>query len=480
MITTYNLQTDVRDPAAQRQDYIPGGRCEAFLNAITLLQFDIINLQEVPREGLQRLQQLSHQYHIIYRQHSEPRNLSVKKNDGLVILLRKARFDFTPNSEIEVNDAGNPNISLIVRAIEKSTQKSLVVFNSHVRGGPQRDVGEKQVAALIAKINEVAKPGEWVLGGGDYNGVKGENRIQAMLNAGFSLDPSPVDTITEPSTGRKIDHLFSKNLPMIQAGNQGANYNPANSDHYPLSARVDFLSAQPNTHLPVQQPQAAVQQVPQDPSTLFVHSQPQGSFREVVMRHFKNDPCKQVLDIILSQHARTIGFEEAVKNDFRIMLEAMTVSPELLAQAVQDLDKAFIQAKLERAQPHRVSTPTPAIQNRPVQTKPAAQIPVAAQTPAAANNAPVQPAPVAAQTPAAAINMPVQQAPVAAQMPAAAENRPIQPVASSPVQTPKKVLNTKQTQAPKKNGTFFRVLTAPFRWIKAALSWLLAKARALF
>lgn len=337
LMTTYNIQTDVRVPAVQKLDFLPHARCQPLLDALANQQFgDIIHLQEVPIEGVNRLQQLQNHYHLIYRQHSNPHNLSIKKNDGLVILLRKDRFDLIPGSEIEVQDAGNPNISLIVRAIEKNSQKTLTIFNTHVRGGSPRDVGDRQVKSLMDRVNQVAQLGEGILGGGDFNGIVLEPRVGVLIQAGFVLDPSPSGTVTEPSNNRKIDHLFAKNLPFIQAGNQGILSNYAQSDHYPLFASIEFAA------MPVS-PQPAV------PNTPYSHRQPQGSFREVVIRHFQNRRFQPLLDIILTKHATTKGFELAVKMDFENMLMGQVHVSSEIYRIMNDLATAFDRAKLERS-----------------------------------------------------------------------------------------------------------------------------------
>ena len=181
IFTTYNIQTDVRNRQQQIQD--SQVRLQPLFQKIQNLQGgDIINLQEVPPEFVQRLQQLKNNYHLISQQHFEPNGSGRRKNDSLVILIRKDRFDLKGQEE----EIGNPNISLIVSVIEQQSQKTITVFNTHVRGGPNRLEGETQVQGLLTKLKS-----DCVIGSGDFNGELHEKRIQIMLQAGFTIDPSP-------------------------------------------------------------------------------------------------------------------------------------------------------------------------------------------------------------------------------------------------------------------------------------------------
>lgn len=460
-IITYNMLTDVRYPANQKQDFSQGGRCQALLDILARDQlFDIINLQEVPTEGVQRLLEVQNQYHVIYRQHFNPSSLQTKKNDGLVILLRKSRFNFIPGSEQEIQSAGNPNISLVVRAIENTTQKSILVFNTHVRGGA-RKLGDDQATSLLNELNNTA-PNQWVVGGGDFNGTSDENRVANFLQNGFALDPSAPGTITEPAKNRKIDHLFAKNLRFLQAGNRGVQDNAAQSDHYPLFARIEIPANLP----PVNQPPPL--------NAPYQHQQPRGSFRELLMRFFSVETLKPLLDPILTRHAQTKNiFEISIKNDFRNELNQAGFSSIDVDQCMLALDQAFILAKQEK---NRVIAPPLA---KPAPAAPKAHA-VAATPPSVASPqplpspAPVRPEPVRME--------PFKQAPspqAHQAQPAVAEQpqvlTPPAPVRMTlPVQSPQPSKNVQKVS--KKNWTLVGVLSAPFR----AIRWLFAKLWALF
>ncbi|MCE5316875.1 MAG: endonuclease/exonuclease/phosphatase family protein [Parachlamydia sp.] len=463
-ITSYNIQTDVRDPSRQQQDFRPGSRCQPLIDELRREQFgDIINLQEVPAEGVQRLQELQSQYHILYRQHSNPHDLRTKKNDGLVILLRKARFDVIQGTEKEIHNPGNPNISMVVRAIEKATQKPILVFNTHVRGGPQRHLGDSQVASLVNELNQT-DPSHWILGGGDFNGTTGENRVTALMQKGFVLDSSPPGTITEPATNRKIDHLFAKNLQILGAGNQGNQGNFANSDHYPLFLCVDIPSATP--------PQPA-------PNVPYAHQQPVGSFREVLMRHFQVERVKHLLDPILTRHALTKHvFENSVKGDFRSALTNAWISSNEVDQFMNALDEAFVRAKLEKnggaaVTPARAPQPQPA----PIVVQ---QQPALVARPAARAHQP-QPAPIAVQQQPAVVAPQAVMQPQPLPSPARIAAQPQQVQALNIPQPQQQVPHSKNVpkSAPKKGWTLASILTAPFRGIARGIRWFFAKMRAL-
>ncbi len=394
-LMTYNIKTDVsKGSVEQEKDF--NSRCQPLLDKLSRLELgDIINLQAVPHEGVERLKQLK-DYHVVEGQHKN-------RNESLVILLRKERFE-APEAPLVLDapDAANTNVSLIVRAIEKETERVLTIFNTHV--SEDKDLARNQVNELTTKLHSFDPQNNPILGSGTFfiNHFIPSFLNTHSLNLGLVLkDQAPPDTVTFKATvvdkrgkprniEHQVDHFIAgwiKTVLITSAGNQGAADNFVQSDHYPLFGKVELSN-----------------QLLLTPPGPFQHRQPKDSFNAKVFQHFqahhlpdlaaKKHPYLRGLDRILTAYPDAKNCETAVKDAFRKFLKDRCLVHDLGVNflLMPDLENAFEKARKEvegnkpaPKPPEQAKAPEPKKPVEPPKELPKeAAKPAAPQAPAAA------------------------------------------------------------------------------------------------
>lgn len=474
--TTFNFGTDVNlGPVAQRADYRQ--RSPQLIEDLEKKKLGhVITLQGLPEEGIQELKRLQ-DYHVVSCAHYNQANAVVTQiNEGLAILLRKDRFDWTQDAPIALKspDAANLKTSLIVRVIEKSTQKVMTIFNTHV--AEDHTFAQNQLNALVQRINHLcADPNDLIIGGGFF---ASRNR---PLGTPLPIDCMKTNFATYLSKGDEGVYLIEKFRPFdgIDKGEPKLLAMRGNLDPY----RGNFAPAHSHSC------KITLPPVLFDSNVAFQHTQRQYSLAAKVMESLQSKRLStrylKFLDHKLNRMCTKLKYQEAkIKAAFLkfVILDSASEKKPMDMAALLALNDAFQKARNElgiNVQPVVNPALIPvanAAGQQPVQNpairaaNAAGQQHIQNPTPIAAANAAGQ-QPVQNPAPVPAANVPAQQPalnPVA--VPAIAEAKP----------TPQKPVVPKESEAKTSKWTFGSILLAPFRFIGNMFRALFRKIRSLF
>lgn len=183
--TTFYL--DCGTDKGSAQDYCYKLSSKPLIEKLAQLKLgDIITIQALPTQGIKDLRTLSDKYHIFGSPHYQDRSTDRKRDEGLAILLRKDRFDLTPDKPNVLcsTDMANPNVSLIVKAIERKTAKVITVFNTHV--AQDNKLAHTQIQELVQCVDSMGDPQRDLAVGGGYFYSPGTPAIESLKTNQFA------------------------------------------------------------------------------------------------------------------------------------------------------------------------------------------------------------------------------------------------------------------------------------------------------
>ena len=122
----------------------------------------------------------------------------------------------------------------MVRVKDRKTMMPISFVNTHITGGPNRTVGDKQVEEIVHLLQKYT----YAVVAGDFNGTVKDVRMVKFADYGIIHDS--VMSLTNSSKSRKLDHILYKGSgrSMFIAESCHVDAGIKGSDHYPLTCRV--------------------------------------------------------------------------------------------------------------------------------------------------------------------------------------------------------------------------------------------------
>ena len=238
-IASINLRIHV---ASDLENAWPNRR-DAIIKFIRQERFDIIGCQEASNDMVNDLMKgLSDEYHVIFQTRDD-------RGEGVPILYLKTHekiedktywLSNTPEKLSMVDGSHFPRIVTMVRF------NQLVFFNTHLDYASD-DVCLEQAKYLLQVIEKETKQEDKVIITGDFNVHPDSKTITFMTQYLHHIFQSEDDNqltyhgFSEKTEGKPIDYIFySNDIDVSESTIHHHTTQPFLSDHYPISARINF------------------------------------------------------------------------------------------------------------------------------------------------------------------------------------------------------------------------------------------------
>lgn len=201
---------------------------------------DIYLLQEVSHYAFPQIQASFSHLTGYYAQHPNgSHGVAIFFNPNRFTQLHSSFFS-SPLKDIQVGNRKSGFIDLL----DNQTKKVIRVATGHFTGGPNRSIGNTELTSLLDAMDKSpsSQPIDAMILGGDFNESPSRraDRLQLVRDQGYVDDGNTSET--EIGTGRKLDHIFWKNLSGSSHQSNRLQVVPKGgaSDHAPLVNRIQF------------------------------------------------------------------------------------------------------------------------------------------------------------------------------------------------------------------------------------------------
>lgn len=354
-VCTYNIL----NPGFNRDPNYAPDRTKKIVANLEATRVDIAVLQEVSEKTFRAMEsELGKGYKAIYWAHPD-------RDDGIAFIVKEDRLKLVGNKH---KISGRYRQGFIDLQLG-DTDKIIRVAGCHLQGGNDGygQVGRDQIDDLVNLV-ETEEPANRAkektfkiaarIIAGDFNQDQHQMdsyKIPSVMGAGYAHDlegnPELAYSETEVGKGRQLDWVWVKaegnnvtqKLEHIAAKTLDG-FLPKASDHLPKITDVVLSFPDEPEDEPVVEDeplQSPIQFVPAN----WKHTQPEGSFREKIMRHFLdkggNIALASKLDEILSENAKILP--PLSPNDFKAHVFSQFAPAAMGIMNVNDADQFLIQ-----------------------------------------------------------------------------------------------------------------------------------------